>query len=384
VDSSHLIAPVEYEDFVKSYWESQPLHVSRKDNNHFSDLLSVEGIKSFINDNSVIFPDVSVVNSRSSIPASDYTNDQRRVNADQLFQQHEQGGTIIINEVHRKFAAVSELCVQINKDYQLRCQANAYLSPPGNQGFHSHYDTHDVFVIQVAGSKTFRFYPSDIELPFTDDTFHPDDDGYGEVLDAVELSAGDTLYIPRGIVHDALASEGEPSLHITLGAFPFVVRDLLQEMIQVAAERDVKFRSSVELNTPIQSTNNAAAEIKKISDDLFNEEIYIEAVSRLADEVAVDCNQAASTSVEVVTDKNLTSSTVVTVNHSAIHGSEHRGGLFKLRLAGQVIKFSEPLSTSVAKLLEAETMKVESLPGLDKEQQLALCHQLAGVGVISF
>ena len=384
MDGSYLIAPVEYEDFVKSYWESQPLHVSRKDNNHFSDLLSVEGIKSFINDNSVIFPDVSVVNSRSSIPASDYTNDQRRVNADQLFQQHEQGGTIIINEVHRKFAAVSELCVQINKDYQLRCQANAYLSPPGNQGFHSHYDTHDVFVIQVAGSKTFRFYPSDIELPFTDDTFHPDDDGYGEVLDAVELSAGDTLYIPRGIVHDALASEGEPSLHITLGAFPFVVRDLLQEMIQVAAERDVKFRSSVELNTPVRSTNNAAAAIKKISDDLFNEEIYIEAVSRLADEVAVDCNQAASTSVEVVTDKNLTSSTVVTVNHSAIHGSEHRGGLFKLRLAGQVIKFSEPLSTSVAKLLEAETMKVESLPGLDKEQQLALCHQLAGVGVISF
>lgn len=384
VNSSLLISPVQYSDFVKNYWESQPLHVSRKDNNHFSDLLSVDGIKSFINDNAVIFPDVSAVNSRSSIPITDYTNDQKRVNADQLFLQHEQGGTIIVNEVHKKFPSVRELCVQINKDYQLRCQANAYLSPPGNQGFHSHYDTHDVFVLQVAGCKTFRFYSSEIELPFTEDTFHPDAESETELVEQVELSAGDTLYIPRGIVHDALASEGEPSLHITLGVFPFVVRDLLQEMIQIAAERDVKLRGSVELS----ASDGAAAALQKLPLELvaeggvFNDEIYAEAVSRLADEVAVDCYQPSSGSVDSVADTQLTAGTVITVNHSAIHSTEHRDGLFKLRLAGQVIQFTEPLSTCVAKLLDEETMKVESLPGLDTEQQLALCHQLAEVGVI--
>jgi len=386
VNSSLLISPVEYDDFVKSYWETQPLHVSRKDTNHFSDLLSVDGIKSFINDNAVIFPDALAVNSRSSIPVSDYTNDQRRVNADQLFKQHEQGGTIIVNEVHKKFAAVRELCVHINRDYQLRCQANAYLSPPGNQGFHSHYDTHDVFVLQVAGRKTFRFYPSDIELPFTDDTFHPDDDSEGEVVEQVELSAGDTLYIPRGIVHDALASEGEPSLHITLGVFPFVIRDLLQEMIQVAAERDVKLRRSVELS----ASDGAAASSQRLplnvfkEGDVFNEEIYAEAVSRLADQVAVDCHQVAMSTgtFEAVTVEQIDADTVVTVNHSAIHGTEYRDGLFKLRLAGQVVQFTEPLSAAIANLLDRETMKAESLPGLDVEQQLALCHQLVALGVV--
>ena len=32
-------------------------------------------------------------------------------------------------------------------------QINAYITPPENQGFAAHYDTHDVFVLQVSGSK---------------------------------------------------------------------------------------------------------------------------------------------------------------------------------------------------------------------------------------
>ncbi len=33
-------------------------------------------------------------------------------------------------------------------------QINAYLTPPGSQGFATHYDTHDVFVLQVDGRNT--------------------------------------------------------------------------------------------------------------------------------------------------------------------------------------------------------------------------------------
>ena len=374
---SLLLSPVAYEDFIKSYRESQPLHISRKESNHFSRLLSVEGIKKYVTDNTAIHPDVLVVNSRSPVKTSDYTNDLKHVDAVKLFQHHERGGTVVVNEVHKKFAPVGELCAQVNRDFQLRCQANAYLSPPGNQGFHSHYDTHDVFVLQLAGRKTFRFYPSDIELPFPDDTFHPDAVTGAEPVEQVELSAGDTLYIPRGIVHDALASEDEPSLHITLGVYPYVVRDLLQEMIQVAAERDVNLRRSVDLN----SATEAPAVLKKLFEEFFTEEVYEEAVSRLADEAAVDCYRAPDSTVDEA-EAEFTAGTVVMVNHAAIHGSEHRDGVFKLRLAGQVIQFSEPYNHAVEELLKAEKVTVGSLPGLDEEQQLALCHQLVTAGVV--
>lgn len=377
MESVDLIGPVKLEEFFATYWETQPLFVSRADNHYFSDLLSVESIKSYVCENAVSFPDVQIVNARSSVPVDEYTNGERRINADQLFEHHERGGTVIVSSVHEKFPAMGVFCQQINKRLQLRCQANAYLSPPGNQGFHSHYDTHDVFVLQVAGRKTFRFYPSEIELPFTDDTFHPDNHTEDEVVEEVELSAGDTLYIPRGMVHDALADEGEPSLHITLGVFPFVVRDLLQEMIQVAAEQDVSLRSSVDL-TALQLTSERLEAIKQ---SVFTHQIYTEACSRLVDEVAVEClpvtAEFANANAAVV------DTSVVSVNETAIHNTEHRDGVLKVRLAGQVIKFSDPMDTAVAALLGRQTMKVSALPGLDVEQRLALCQQLADAGVVS-
>ena len=145
-----------------------------------------------------------------------------------------------------------------------------------------------------------------------------------------------------------------------------------------------RLRRSVELSV----SDGAAASSQRLPLNVFkegvvfNEEIYAEAVSRLADEVAVDCHQVAvSTGTEAVTVE-MDANTVITVNRSAIHGTEYRDGLFKLRLAGQVVQFTEPLSAAVAKLLDQETMKVESLPGLDVEQQLALCHQLVALGVV--
>ena len=37
-------------------------------------------------------------------------------------------------------------------------QANAYITPPQNQGFSHHYDVHDVFVLQLAGEKEWTIH----------------------------------------------------------------------------------------------------------------------------------------------------------------------------------------------------------------------------------
>jgi len=168
---------------------------------------------------------VQVVHNEREISRFDYTDDTQRINPQALAQHYHQGATLIISEAHKHFPALASLCRQFSKTMQMRCQTNVYLSPPKNQGFRSHYDTHDVFILQVNGSKTFRFYRSDVALPFPDDQYDPEQNPHTEVEHEVTLNAGDTLYIPRGLVHDALAQNDEPSLHITLGVFPVVVRD---------------------------------------------------------------------------------------------------------------------------------------------------------------
>lgn len=369
-----ILSPMEHGQFLDQFWESQPLHIERTDSHYFKNLLSEELILNHVQNGAASFPDVQAINARKAVPFKDYTTDNKSVRPDKLMQCYAQGATIVVAEVHKKFNDLQNLCVQFSKDFRVRCQANAYLSPAGNQGFHSHYDTHDVFVLQVAGRKKFRFYKSIIELPFTEDTYTPENNTSTDMEDEVELSAGDTLYIPRGVVHDAIADEGEPSLHITLGAFPFVLRDLVQEMIQVAAERDVVWRSSIDLTTQ----GNSPADLYQQAVSVFSDSVYDEALSRLADEVALAQPQ------DSVSVPAFSLESQFLVNHERVHGVNHSQGILILRLAGIVLRFEAPLSMAVDSILGAQNLIVGDIPTLDNDQKLALCQQLAESGAITF
>jgi hypothetical protein len=116
-------------------------------------------------------------------------------------------------------------------------QANIYLTPPGAQGFRVHYDTHDVLVLQVTGEKRWRLFPDQPVPRPTRRTPWPGNLSASGEPATLTLRAGDTLYVPRGVMHDAAAQDGDaPSLHITIGlmdpSFAAVLRlavDLLEE-----------------------------------------------------------------------------------------------------------------------------------------------------------
>ncbi len=366
---SDILSPVGVEQFLADYWESELLHVSRSDASYFKNLLTVAAIESHLKGGDVVFPAVQLVRANGAIPVERYTDQGRNIDPLRLLQYHrEQGATVVVSQAQQEFPELRRLCRGVSKSFQIRCQANVYLSPPGNQGFLSHYDTHDVFILQLSGSKTFRFYKSDIELPFPDDTYHPELNRGTKVLEKTTLKAGDTLYIPRGMVHDALADERKSSLHITLGVFPFVVRDLLQQMVQIASERHVKYRRSID---PQQSFEN----ISDLLGGALTEEIHTEAVSRLADEVSTESAPLSDDSTPANRPKIDLESTI-SILDSAYLGVERRDDRLKLRLIGQIIHFDEPMSTAVEALVQQQAMKVSSLPGLDDEQKLALCDHL--------
>jgi hypothetical protein len=100
-----------------------------------------------------------------------------------------------------------------------------------------HYDTHDVIVLQVLGEKRWRLWPGQpVPQPTRRTPWPGGIEPEGEPV-AVTMRPGDTLYVPRGVMHDAAAQDGsEPSLHVTVGllepSFATVLRlalDLLEE-----------------------------------------------------------------------------------------------------------------------------------------------------------
>lgn len=374
-----FLNPVTSARFFDDYWEIAPLHVGRSDDHYFSDLLSLTDIETALSCQEFSFPAVQLTHAGQSVPVSDYTDQNNQIVVQRLLERHQQGATIVVSAAQKYFPGLGALTRQVQTDLQLRAQTNVYLSPPGRQGFNAHFDNHDVFILQVSGKKTFRFYSGGTELPFSENSFDPDHDEAGAFEEEIGLEAGDTLYIPRGIIHDAVADDKEPSLHITLGVYAITVRHLLQEILQRASEKDVRYRKSID-NKLWQQTSVDHAFIVEQAQQLmsaaFSADNFNDAITRLRDDIALDTTPdcdgwlSASQSLEIQPDS------VLTVRGCQILSKDVDADSVTLRVAGRVIKFDPAMATAINYLLQQGQSSVADLQGLAVDQQIALANRL--------
>ena len=149
----------------------------------------------------------------------------------------------MLQGLHLNWTPLAKFCRGLEVDLGYPAQANAYYTPRGSQGFAVHHDTHDVFVLQVAGEKHWRIYDPLLELPLKHQRYSKALGEHGPPTLELTLRAGDTLYLPRGWLHDALTSETD-SLHVTVGINLHTWVDALRLALD-ECEDDVEFRSSV-------------------------------------------------------------------------------------------------------------------------------------------
>ena len=159
-------------------------------------------------------------------PASGGTGAQvaDQVVDDRLLDLFVDGHTLVLQGLHRVWPALVDFAGQLVTDLGHPVQVNAYVTPSQSQGFSAHYDTHDVFVLQVAGEKRWRIHepvlPSPLrDQPWTDHRAAVEERATGDpVIDTV-LRPGDSLYLPRGYLHAAEALGGV-TCHLTVGDPP--------------------------------------------------------------------------------------------------------------------------------------------------------------------
>lgn len=203
-------------------------------------LLSVADLDAFLATDAAREPRVSMADSRrkgsAAVPMDDFLRDDGRVDLPGLFAAFDQGATLVVSQFHELHAPLMRFCRGLEQVFLHGVQANIYLTPPGAQGFRVHYDTHDVLVLQVLGEKRWRLWPGQpVPRPTRRTPWASTIEPEGEA-ESLTLRPGDTLYVPRGVLHDAAAQEGEePSLHVTIGlldpSFATVLRlavDLLE------------------------------------------------------------------------------------------------------------------------------------------------------------
>jgi hypothetical protein len=145
--------------------------------------------------------------------------------------------------LHLNWQPLAEYCRGLEAELGHPAQANAYFTPRSAQGLPVHHDTHDVFSLQVAGKKRWLVYEPAWELPLKNQRYKPETMGEpGEPVLDITLRPGDTLYLPRGWLHEAKTSETD-SLHVTVGVNVYTWMDAFRAAVESCAA-DVDFRRS--------------------------------------------------------------------------------------------------------------------------------------------
>jgi ribosomal protein L16 Arg81 hydroxylase len=243
--------PVAERRFFDEHWERRPLVIARDQRERFTGLLDVADIDRLVCETAIRMPAFRLVKDGSPLPAGDYTDDiawrpgafSQMASVERVAAEFAAGATLVLQALHLNSPAVALYCRDLEGRLGFPVQANAYLTPSAAQGFAVHHDTHDVFVLQVAGRKRWRLYEPVLELPLRDQRWSPDLGDPGSPIEDFTLAAGDTLYIPRGWPHEAETSD-EEALHLTIGLHPPTRMEALRAALDSCAD-DVELRRTV-------------------------------------------------------------------------------------------------------------------------------------------
>ncbi|MGH9735858.1 MAG: cupin domain-containing protein [Candidatus Acidiferrales bacterium] len=239
-----LIHPITREQFFQEYWETRPLVIHRQSPEYYNSLLSMDEIDRVLTTLDLRYPNVVLKNAARDVDPAEYTVGGDTLDVARLYQLFSEGSTVTLAFLDTVIPSLTEFCRGMEAEFTHPLQANIYLTPPGNQGAKVHYDTHDVFVLQIAGSKRWTIYGTPVELPLKNQDFEPSKHAPGERTMEFELCAGDVAYIPRGWAHEARSTD-TISLHITAGILAYTWTDLLLECVADACLNDPAFRKAL-------------------------------------------------------------------------------------------------------------------------------------------
>jgi hypothetical protein len=238
----------------------------------FDDVLSLADVDRALTGSGLRRPAFRVVRDGEVLPPSSYTRSARTgssrfddlIDTGRVLDLFAAGATIVLQGLQRWWAPVARFCRDLELALGHPVQANAYLTPPGAAGLAAHHDTHDVFVLQVAGTKRWVVREPVVDTPLPRHVSDHQLAAAQPVVFEAELRAGDAMYLPRGFVHSAAAQEGV-SLHLTLGILATTVHDVLRQVIDMAGD-DVAFRRSLVPGWPYDDATAAGAVKAAIAD----------------------------------------------------------------------------------------------------------------------
>ncbi len=361
------------ETFVQEVWGRRPL-VHDADPDTLAGIFGIEHADTLITTHALRTPQVRLAQDGSVVDPARYT---RRatiagqpvtglLDARKVLDLFDGGATIIFQGLQRYHEPLRHLVRDLERRLGHPCQANAYLTPPGSQGFGLHSDTHDVFTFQTFGSKEWEVHDAD--------GAHP-----------VHLRPGTCMYLPTGTPHMARTGAGEASLHVTVGINQVTWRDALRDIVNRAIDADDTQAG------PMPAARFADPEA--LATELQGRLAYLAALLNGVDATAeVDRLQSAFETQrlpvlsgalrDVLSARDLDPGTRLRRRPGSQCVRRDRGDQIELLLGDRRLTLPARIADALAFVLDADTFTPADVPVLDAAGSLVLCRRLVREGLL--
>lgn len=249
-----FLAPIGSATFVERYLDRERLLIQRRDPHFFNALIELADIDRLVTSIRIPATNFNLARDNDPLPQSAYCSGGGFVDKARMLAQHRDGATIILRSVEQWSPELNRLRMEAERFFGFESQINAYLTPPSEKSTPPHWDTHDLVVLQIAGQKRWRLFEGRRSLPLGEERFRIGVDYVSADYEEVVLEAGDTLYLPRGVIHEPVADTY--SVHVSIGVHPLRWYDVCSVALRMLAEQE---GSALRRSIPIEPAKVAAA-----------------------------------------------------------------------------------------------------------------------------
>ncbi len=243
--------PMSADEFFARYYEREALHIGRGEEGLFDDLLSVADFSAMVSSGSLRYPGFRLAMTGVRLEPADYTLELPGAptplpdvaDTSKVLTAIDAGASVALQGLQYTHPPLQRFCRSLEAELTHRVQANAYFSPPDAQAFGRHYDSHDVFSLQVAGEKRWQVFEPAVPLAARGLVHRRERTMSTEPILDVVLQPGDTLYLPSGWPHEVFTSE-TLSLGITIGLMTYRWVDALHAAVDDTLE-EIELRRAV-------------------------------------------------------------------------------------------------------------------------------------------
>jgi len=374
-----LLGGMTYKTFQQQYLAKKPFLVTRQHPDFYNLVFTLKQAAELLYSKRLIENDIRVFKEGKKIPFETFANEDKSVNKASVLELYEGGSTIVFENVGRMHSNLAKLLAWLENQFHLKMRANAFLTPGESKGFKAHFDTHDVIVLQISGTKHWKIENNPIPLP----TDACADDHSRVSIDKVKLignhtlKPGDLLYLPRGFIHSATACD-RSSLHITISLRGHTYLDVLKQALRDIERSNTEMREYIDHRAPPTSQK-----LLEVFNNAFIHTNMQDVISKLYQNYLLETFPVAYKQLENnFYNRQISSITQLVVNPFMVWQSFTQKDSLIVIFDGKQLKLPSAANESLTFMNLNKEFYAEQLPNLSAESALKLCQLLFSHGFL--